>query len=154
MKRTLLLVLICGLLLCGCGFGESRVGYPLPGTLVKINNDETVTVVDASIEDGKITVVLDVRFKELKLFKYFERIIIRKSETGSVDILCNIDQIAKINKEEVFTAPYIGEVTLVFMDDSIHDEHELWTYIMYMEYTTENGVDGTKGFCLGKAGEV
>ena len=149
-RNIMLSVLSCGLLLCSCGLSESRIGYPLPGTSVKIVNDETVTVVGSSIEDGKITVVLDVRFTQFKL-NDFDRIIIRKAESGTNDIICNVDETIPLNQEDVFNAPYMGEVTLVFTDDGIRDEYDLSTYIMYMEFCTENGIDGTKGFCIGKA---
>ena len=149
-RNIMLLVLICNLLLCSCGLSESRIGYPLPGTSVKIVNDETVTVVGSSIADGKITVVLDVRFTQFKL-NDLDRIIIRKAESGTNDIVCNIDETITLNQEDVFNVPYMGEVTLVFTDDGIRDEHELGTYIMYMEFCMENGTDGTKGFCIGKS---
>ena len=115
-RNIMLLVFTCILLLCSCGIGKSRIGYPLPGTSVKIVNDETVTVVGSSIEDGKITVVLDVRFTQFKL-NDFDRIIIRKAESGTNDIVCNIDETITLNQEDVFNVPYMGEVTLVFTDD-------------------------------------
>lgn len=90
-----------------------------------------------------------MRFTQFKL-KDFDRIIIRKAESGTNDIICNIDETIPLNQEDVFNAPYMGEVTLVFTDDGIRDEYDLSTYIMYMEFCTENGIDGTKGFCIGK----
>ena len=148
-RNITLLVLICSLLLCCCGI-NSQKGYPLPGTPVEIVNDETVTVVGSSIEDGKITVVLDVRFTQFKL-NDFDRIIVSKSESGAKDIMCNIDETISLNQEDVFNVPYMGEVTLVFTDESICDEHKLWTYVMYMEFCTENGIDWGKGICIGTA---
>ena len=148
-RNITLLVLICSLLLCSCGINSAK-GYPLPGTPVEIVNDETVTVVGSSIEDGKITVVLDVRFTQFKL-NDFDRIIVRKSESGAKDIMCNIDETISLNQEDVFNVPYMGEVTLVFTDDNIRDEHKVWTYVMHLEFCTENGIDWGKGICIGTA---
>lgn len=147
-RCVLLSILLC-VSLFGCGFNESKIGYPLPGTLVKISHDETMTVVDASIEDGKITVVLDVCFTHNKLYD-FDSITIQKAESGYDFIQYDIDETIKQNNKESFGVSYIGKLILVFIDDSILANHDLSTYIMYVEYATENGIDGTKGFCIGR----
>lgn len=149
-RGTLFLIsMLCCALLVGCSFehkGPSWCPMDYPENIV---GENSVMVIDSTIEDGKIVVVIQMNFEDFTLDDLLS-IAVYKSEVGYENIACNVEESRKLNEADIFGTPYVGEASLVFTDDSISATHELVDYTMYLDYDNGNGTLSTHRFMIGR----
>lgn len=136
------------MLLQGCST-DSKVAYKMMGYSENIINEESVTVVDAFIEDGKISVVLKLDFETITL-NDFQGIYLEKMGTGYDIISCDKEETIDFNGEDIFNLTHEGEVILIFRDSIISAAHQPSDYLFYMEYLNGNGTMSTHRFFIGE----
>lgn len=149
-RGTLFLIcMVCCTLLFGCSFEHKGPSWTQMDYTENIIGENSVTVIDSTIEDGRIVVVIQMNFKDFTLNDLLS-VTIRKSEVGYEDIACNVAESGKLNEADIFGALYVGEASLVFTDDSISATHELVDYAMYLNYDNGNGTLTTHRFMIGR----
>ena len=146
-KRNLLLpVMILCFLLAACQM-ETPYSMPAVGTPRTLVGKDTVKIVSAQINDGEITLVLELDFQELT-FSDLTDIYVRKAEAKALHIPYDEAQAKIDNSENAFTQPYSGEIKLVFRHESISGEHKGIDYCFYLTYPGNDGRNSAIDFSL------
>ena len=147
-KKSLSIFLSC--IVCfflgGC-FIDKSPRFTLIGAERPMMGANSVTVTSAELIEDTITIKLNLKFEDVALAD-FEKIYIHKSEHGSPYISCDIEKSQEMNNMDYFSAPYIGEVALVFTDPSIDESDELSHYDFTLSYLYDNGIMNSYRFCL------
>lgn len=116
--------------LVACGGIASPEARTHVGVEVFILKNDTVKVIGATKEDGKIVVSMDINFNTIALDDL--QIRLSGQDVGT----CDYDKESTIacNEESVFSKGYVGPVLIVFTNDTITSEQELSEYTIQVEY--------------------
>jgi hypothetical protein len=107
------------------------------GTEQVIEGEDSVKVVSASVDDGTMTVVLQLKFDQLKLSD-FSDISVKKNTDSAEPVRCDQLRSRELNEKEIFYRSCKGRVTLVFSAESIRSADKPSDYCFYLEYPGED----------------
>jgi len=113
-----------------------------------IFKNDTVKVVSADITDGRITLVLYLDFAEI-CFEDLINVGVSKAEENAPFVTYNREETQKHNPENIFSAPYTGEVTLIFTHERFSAGHQGGSYCFFLTCPDENGTGSSIRFTLG-----
>lgn len=136
--RILLTVAILGLQLTACQ-PETPHSTPAIGKTVTLMENNTVKIDSAQIEDGKITVVLDLDFQDLALSD-LKAVYVQRLEMTAPCVSFDEAQAIADNPEPALTQPHSGKVTLTFLHESFSSEYDGVEYRFVMK-REQDGVD-------------